>query len=66
VTVDEYIEGRGDNARQVRRVRFKLAPKQPALEKIGIELGMFVTRTDISIPERSASLKYLPRNAARI
>ena len=34
VTVDEYIDGRGDNARQV------------ALEKIGIELGMFVTRTD--------------------
>jgi len=46
VTVDEYIDGRGDNARQVRRVRFKLAPKQPALEKIGVELGMFVTRTD--------------------
>ena len=46
VTVDEYIEGRGDNARQVRRVKFKLAPKQPALEKIGIELGMFVTRSD--------------------
>jgi phage terminase small subunit len=46
VTVDEYIEGRGDNARQVRRVKFKLAPKQPALEKIGIELGMFVNRSD--------------------
>jgi phage terminase small subunit len=46
VTVDEYIEGRGDKARPARRVKFKLAPKQPALEKIGVELGMFVTRAD--------------------
>ena len=46
VTVDEYVEGRGEDARQVRRVKFKLAPKQAALEQIGIELGMFVKRTD--------------------
>src|SRR5437870_2333711 len=46
VTVDEYIEGRGDKARPASRVKFKLAPKQPALEKIGVELGMFVTRAD--------------------
>jgi phage terminase small subunit len=46
VTIDEYIEGRGENARQVRRVKFKLAPKQAALEKIGIELGMFINRSD--------------------
>ena len=46
VTIDEYVVGRGDEAREVRRVKFKLAPKQAALDQIGIELGMFVRRTD--------------------
>jgi phage terminase small subunit len=46
VTVVEYVEGRGQDARQVRRVKFKLASKQAALEKIGAELGMFERQTD--------------------
>ena len=46
ITVDEYVEGRSADARQVRRVKFKLTSKQAALEKIGAELGMFVQRTD--------------------
>jgi phage terminase small subunit len=34
VTIDEYVVGRGDEAREVRRVKSKLAPKQPPLEQI--------------------------------
>jgi phage terminase small subunit len=45
VTVVEYVERRGEDARQVSRLKFKLAGKQAALEKIGAELGMFVQRT---------------------
>jgi hypothetical protein len=29
VTVDDYIDGRGENARDVRKVKFKLGDKPP-------------------------------------
>lgn len=41
VTVEAYVEGGGDNARDVKRVKFKLAPKLPALVKLGERLGLF-------------------------
>lgn len=41
VTVEDYLEGRGDDARTVRRVRFKLAGKEGPLEKLGKYLGLF-------------------------
>jgi phage terminase small subunit len=41
VTVDDFTDGRGDDARDVRRVRFKLHDKQAALVNIGRHLGMF-------------------------
>lgn len=41
ITVDEYTEGRGDAARDVKRVRVKLHPKIPALEKLGEHLGIW-------------------------
>jgi phage terminase small subunit len=41
VTVEDYVEGRGENARQVKKVKFKLADKLAALEKIGRHIGMF-------------------------
>lgn len=40
-TVEDFTEGRGDDARQVRRVRIKLASKDAALEKLGKYLGLF-------------------------
>ena len=39
--VEEYMDGRGDNARPVKRTRFKLADKRAALVDIGRHLGMF-------------------------
>lgn len=41
VTVEDFTEGRGENKRDVRRVKFKLWDKISALEKIGRHLGMF-------------------------
>jgi phage terminase small subunit len=41
VTVEDYVEGRGENARDVRRVRFKLHDKRAALVDLGRHLGLF-------------------------
>ena len=50
ITVEEYTEGRGDEARPVKRVKFKLSEKQGALEKLGKVLGMFKERHEHSGP----------------
>jgi phage terminase small subunit len=42
VTVDTYVDGRGEDAREVKRVRFKLADKRAALVDLGKHLGLFV------------------------
>jgi phage terminase small subunit len=48
VTVEDFLDGRGDNTREVRRIKFKLADKKGALVDIGKHLGMFVDRTEIT------------------
>lgn len=44
VTVEDFVDGRGDDAREVRRVKFKLHDKKGALVDMGRHLGMFVER----------------------
>lgn len=44
-TIDEYAEGRGEDSREVKRVKLKLADKRQALVDVGRHLGMFVERT---------------------
>jgi phage terminase small subunit len=44
VTVEDYVDGRGEDARDVKRVRFKLADKRAALVDLGRHLGMFTER----------------------
>ncbi len=34
LVVEEYMDGRGENAREIKRIRFKLHEKFPALEKL--------------------------------
>lgn len=41
LTVETYVEGHGEDARDVKRVKLKLMPKLPALVKLGERLGMF-------------------------
>lgn len=44
VTVEDFKEGRGEDARTVRRIKFKLHDKLSALEKLGRHLGLFVEK----------------------
>ena len=41
VTIEDFTDGRGDDARDVRRVKAKLHDKKGALVKLGEHLGMF-------------------------
>jgi phage terminase small subunit len=44
VTVDTYTDGRGDDAREVKKVKFKLADKLRALELIGKHYALFTEK----------------------
>ena len=46
VTVEDYLDGRGEDARQVRKVKFKLADKRGALVDLGKHLGLFKERME--------------------
>lgn len=48
VTVEDFKEGRGENARDVRKVKFKLADKRAALVDIGRHLKMFTDKVDLT------------------
>lgn len=41
VTVEDFKDGRGEDARDVRRVKFRLADKRAALVDLGKHLGLF-------------------------
>lgn len=44
ITVEDFKDGRGDDARDVRRIKFKLADKRAALVDMGKHIGMFQDR----------------------
>jgi len=48
ITVDEYQDGRGDDARPVKRIKFKLADKRAALVDLGRHLGMFKDNVNLN------------------
>src|SRR4051812_25203704 len=48
VTVEDFKDGRGDDARDVRRVKFKLADKRAALVDLGKHLGLFKERVELT------------------
>lgn len=49
VVVEDFVDGRGENARDVRRVRFKLADKKGALDSLAKHLGMFIERHEVVV-----------------
>ena len=48
ITVDEYVEGRGKDARAVKRIRIKLADKNRSLENLGRHLKLFTEKLEFS------------------
>lgn len=50
VTSEVYMEGAGEDAKPVKRTKFKLADKRAALVDLGKHLGMFVERKEIGRP----------------
>jgi phage terminase small subunit len=72
VTVEDFLDRRGDDARAVRRVKFKLHDKRAALVDLGRHLGLFVemkhkhdTHVEVDISSvRDTVLSALARLAA--
>lgn len=48
VTVEDFKDGRGEDARDVKRVKFKLADKRAALVDLGRHLGIFVDKSEVA------------------
>ena len=48
VTVDEYMEGKGKDARKVKRTRLKLVDKIRSLDLLGRHLKLFTDRIEVS------------------
>lgn len=51
LTVEDFKDGRGEDARDVRRVRFKMSDKRSALVDIGKHLGMFKEKVEHTGPD---------------
>ena len=46
VTVDDYVDGRGEDAREVRKVKFKLGDKRASLMDIAKLFGWIIERRE--------------------
>lgn len=55
MTVEDFTLGRGDDARDVRRVKVKLADKRAALVDLGKHLGMFREKIDLTVTDDFAA-----------
>ena len=56
VTVDDYIDGRGENAREVRKVKFKLGDKRAALMDIAKLFGWIIEKRENRIVDEFDSM----------
>lgn len=50
ITVDDYVDGRGENARQVKRTRIKLHDKGMAIERLNKMFGWIIDRNEVGKP----------------
>jgi phage terminase small subunit len=56
VTVDDYLEGRGETAREVRKVKFKLADKRASLMDIAKLFGWITERRENKVVDEFDSM----------
>lgn len=56
LTVDEYVEGKGEDAREVRKVKLKLADKRAALVDVGKTLGMFTEKSGVNATQVNVTI----------
>jgi hypothetical protein len=56
VTVDDYVDGRGENAREVRKVKFKLGDKRAALMDVAKLFGWIIERRENKIVDEFDSM----------
>ena len=50
ITVEDFKDGRGEEARDVRKVRLKLADKQGAIERLNKMFGWIIDKTEVGQP----------------
>src|SRR3984893_15140245 len=50
ITVEDYLDGRGKDARQVRRTKIKLGDKQGAIERLNKRFGWIIDKSEIGRP----------------
>lgn len=46
--IDDYTDGRGEDAREIKRTKLKLHGKLEALKQLGVYLGWYKQRTEIT------------------
>jgi phage terminase small subunit len=56
ITVEDFVDGRGEAARQVRRTKFRLADKGMAIERLNKMFGWIIDRNETGRPGDFAKL----------
>jgi phage terminase small subunit len=56
ITVEDYLDGRGEDARQVRRTKFKLSDRGLAIERLNKMFGWIIDRSEVGRPGEFANL----------
>src|SRR5580700_3152709 len=56
ITVEDYLDGRGKDARQVRRTKIKLGDKQGAIERLNKMFGWIIDRNEVGKPGEFAKM----------
>jgi phage terminase small subunit len=62
LTVEDYKEGRGEDARDVKRIKIKVSDKRGALELLGKHLGIFKNDGQVNVNLSLEPKIYLPDN----
>ena len=66
ITVEDFTDGRGDDARAVRRVKFKLADKRAALVDLGRHFALFTDKIDTRLTVQNLSEEELDEQLAEL